>query len=132
MIYYYICLKHWVMQVKGRLKNKELDLTNLTKHIGQRKNRLESYFKLKEVGSVYDSFIVDKNHENGDEVHVITSTGFIMVFNLKTKKFITVLHARPMQLKRYYINMGETVPAFVSNMCNLNNELNIKLDLNNK
>ena len=77
------------MRVKGRLKNKELDLTNLTKHIGQRKNRLESYFKLKEVGSVYDSFIVDKNHENGDEVHVITSTGFIMVFNLKTKKFIT-------------------------------------------
>ena len=120
------------MQVKGRLKNKELDLTNLTKHIGQRKNRLESYFKLKEVGSVYDSFIVDKNHENGDEVHVITSTGFIMVFNLKSKKFITVLHARPMQLKRYYINMGETVPPFVSNMCELNNELNLKLDLNNK
>jgi hypothetical protein len=120
------------MEVKGRLKNKVLDLSNLTKHIGERKNRLESYFKLKEVGSVYDSFIVDKNHDNGDEVHVITSTGFIMVFNLNTKRFITVLHARPMQLKRYYINMGETVPAFVSNMCKLNNELNIKLNLNNK
>jgi hypothetical protein len=55
-----------------------------------------------------------------------------MVFNLNTKKFITVLHARPAQLKRYYQNMGENVPAFVSNMCKLNDDLNKRLDLNNK
>ena len=120
------------MKVKGRLKNREIDLTNLTKHIGDRKTRLDAYFRVKDIGEVYDTFIVDKDHPNGDEVHVITDTGFILIFNYRTKKFITVLHARPMQLKRYYLNLCEEIPFEVEEMCDLNYELNEELDLNNR
>ena len=120
------------MVVKGRLKNKELDLSNLTKHIGDRKNRLKTYFKIKEVGEVYDTFIVDKDHPNGDEIHVLTDTGFILIFNYNTKRFITVLHARPGQLKRYYLNLGEDIPKKVLDITKSNKEWNDMLDLNNK
>ena len=120
------------MVVKGRLKNKELDLSNLTKHVSERKNRLDVYFKVKDIGEVYDTFIVDKDHPNGDEVHVITDTGFILIFNHRTKKFITVLHARPGQLKRYYLNLGEEIPSEIEDMCELNHELNEELGLNNR
>lgn len=120
------------MIVKGRLQNGHLDLNNLTKHIGERKNRLDVYFKVKEVGGVLDTFIVDKDHPNGDEVHVITNTGFILIFNHRTKRFITVLHARPAQLKRYYLDLGEEVPTEVIKIARDNQKLNESMDLNNR
>lgn len=120
------------MKVKSRMVGDELDLTNLTKHIGERETRMKIYSSIKEFGNVYDSFIVDKNHPNGDEVHALTDTGFILIFNQRTKKFITLLHARPMQLKRYYLNLGETVPSVVEKICELNNKLNKELQLNKK
>jgi predicted RNA-binding protein associated with RNAse of E/G family len=120
------------MIVKGRLQNGHLDLNNLTKHIGERKNRLDVYFKVKDIGEVFDTFIVDKDHPNGDEVHVITDTGFILIFNHRTKRFITVLHARPAQLKRYYLDLGEGVPSKIISIAGNNQKLNDELDLNNK
>jgi len=79
-----------------------------------------------------DAFIVDKQHPNGDEVHVITDTGFILIFNERSERFITVLHARPMQLKRYYMSLNEFVPAHVLRLCEQNYWLNQNLGLNNK
>ena len=46
--------------------------------------------------------VVDKGHRNGAEIHVISSTGIIAIYNQKTGKLITKLIARPGKIKQYY------------------------------
>ena len=67
----------------------------------ERKYREENIKKIGE-GRVIDSFIVDKGHRNGPEIHEITDTAIINIYNKRTKKLITRLIARPGQIKRYY------------------------------
>ena len=67
----------------------------------ERKYREENIKKIGE-GRVIDSFIVDKGHKNGPEIHEITDTAIINIYNKRTKKLITRLIARPGQIKRYY------------------------------
>lgn len=56
------------------------------------------------MGKVIDKFVVDRHHRNGAEIHEITDTGIIIIYNQRTKKMITKLIARPGQIKRYYTN----------------------------
>ena len=120
------------MNIKHRHKMlvKTIDISNITNHINFRKSRIDEYLKVKGIGSVYDSFIVDKGHLNGDEIHIITTTGYIMVYNLNSTKFITMLHARPGQLNRYYSGLGEVVPFEIVKMGKSNSQLNKTLQLN--
>lgn len=62
------------------------------------------------VGTIIDSFIVDKGHKNGEEIHSITTTGIIIIQNLRTKKLVTMLIARPQQIRRYYEAEGRKAP----------------------
>ena len=41
---------------------------------------------------------VDRGHANGPEIHVVTSTGIIIVYNQKTKMMCTTKIARPAQI----------------------------------
>lgn len=61
-------------------------------------------------GNVIDSFVIDKGHKNGVEIHSITDTGLIIVHNKDTGKLITKLIARPEQIKRYYKNSNKQLP----------------------
>jgi len=54
------------------------------------------------IGKVVASFVVDRGHKNGAEIHQITDTGIIVIYNQHTKKMITKLIARPGQIRRYY------------------------------
>jgi len=119
-----------LMIVKYRIRYK-IDMNNQTEHIKERCERLKEYLSVKPLGELYDSFLVDKNHKNGYEVHVITDNGYIIIFNKRTGKCVTVLHARPGQLKRYYNMLGENIPSAIENMCYLNYYLNSQLNLNN-
>lgn len=51
-----------------------------------------------------NSFIVDRGHANGDEIHSVYRNGVVCVVNCTTLKLITYLIARPGQLKRYGIS----------------------------
>lgn len=53
-------------------------------------------------GSVIDQFVVDRGHERGPELHCLTDTGIIIIYNAATMLLITKLIARPGQIKRYY------------------------------
>lgn len=55
-------------------------------------------------GKIVKSAIVDRGHINGPEVHRISDTGIISIFNYYTGKLITQLIARPAQISRYYTN----------------------------
>lgn len=46
-------------------------------------------------GNIVDSFVVDKGHRNGPEIHSVTDTGIIIIYNKKSGKMVTKLIARP-------------------------------------
>lgn len=83
-------------------------MSNATAHAHVRRNR----FALVDTNGLksHKAFVVDKGHQNGFEIHVVTFNAEILIFNLETKKAITVLFARPRQIERYYEQFEMTVP----------------------
>lgn len=56
-------------------------------------------------GNVIRSIEVNKGHKDGIEIHKLTDTGIIRVYNKNTGKLVTKLIARCGQAKRFgYIN----------------------------
>lgn len=53
-------------------------------------------------GTVIASFLVDRGHANGAEIHEITDTAIINIYNERTHRLVTKLIARPGQIRRYY------------------------------
>lgn len=64
-------------------------------------------------GNIIDKFEVDKGHRNGPEIHEISDTGIITIYNKRTRKMITRLIARPGQIYRYYAQTGRKAPKDV-------------------
>lgn len=58
-----------------------------------------------EVGRFY----VDNGHTNGPEIHAVTDTGLVVIYNYYTENFVTVLIARPAQITRYW-ERNEDIP----------------------
>ena len=54
------------------------------------------------LGQIVKEVVVDRGHRNGPEVHKITTTGLVVIYNQRTGIMVTVLIARPNQIKRYY------------------------------
>lgn len=54
------------------------------------------------IGIVIKTVVVDRGHRNGPEVHKITDTGIVVIYNQRTGRMITKLIARPNQIRRYY------------------------------
>lgn len=73
--------------------------TEKTLHTEERAKRARLVAKLGGV-PVY-SFLVDKDHEHGLEVHTILDSGVIVIGNYRTYRLVTWLIARPAQIKRY-------------------------------
>lgn len=74
-----------------------------------RKNR-EDLIRTIGYGTLVKTVEVDKHHRNGPEIHEISSTGIITIYNKRTHKLITKLIARPGQIRRYY-KENETIPS---------------------
>lgn len=74
-----------------------------TYHFRQNEQRISKWFDTlgkEDFGYPIHAFHVDKEHPNGDEVHVITSEGVLLTYNYKTKKAITIQFARDNQMER--------------------------------
>ena len=82
-----------------------------TQHVANRSRRLQVAQQLiiTESAKVCCIAIVNKGHENGNEVHVIYNNGVIKIYNANTCRFITVLIAREPQIKRYEIKITKTM-----------------------
>lgn len=65
------------------------------------------------IGNVIDKFVWDKGHPNGAEIHCITDTGIIIIYNKRTGKMVTQLIARPQQIRRYYEKEGRQAPSYL-------------------
>ncbi len=79
-------------------------------------DRSEREAKIKEIGlgEEYATFIVDKGHRNGAELHTITTNGIIIIRNARTHKMVTKLIARPNQIKRYFDKITKDVENIIS------------------
>lgn len=74
-------------------------------------------------GKVIKSVEVDRHHKNGPEIHELSDTGIITIFNLRTKKMITQLIARPGQIKRYFTD-NEIIPNELLELARQHQKLN--------
>ena len=82
-----------------------------TSHAVNRSKRLQIAERLiiEESAKVVKIAVVNKGHENGNEIHVIFNNGIIKVYNARTRKFITVLIARVPQIERYNIKVTKAM-----------------------
>ena len=83
----------------------------ITSHGVNRSHRLQIAERLiiEESAKVIKIALVDKGHENGNEIHLVYNNGVVKVYNARTHKFITVLIARVPQIERYKIKITKTM-----------------------
>lgn len=73
-----------------------------SKHYSTDRQEREKVIEMIGYGKVVAEFVVDRGHRNGAEIHKISDTGIITIYNQKSGKLITKLIARPGQIRRYY------------------------------
>lgn len=106
-----------------------------TKHFSKkRKQRFDNaLIYLEKDDYIEHTFLVDKNHKDGKELHCVThKSGIIFILNeekFKNNKpcFITIFLARPNQIKRLYEPFNFNVNEETLRKCNfyIKNNLNI-------
>lgn len=80
-----------------------------SKHYNMDRQRREDLIQKIGYGVIVKTVVVDRGHRNGPEIHEISDTGIITIYNEKTKKLVTKLIARPGQIRRYY-KENEIIP----------------------
>lgn len=73
-----------------------------SKHYTKDREEREAIIKMIGKGHIIKVAIIDNGHRNGAEVHKISDTGIISIYNLNSGKLITKLIARPAQIQRYF------------------------------
>ena len=83
----------------------------ITAHGVNRSHRLQIAERLiiEESAKVVKIALVDKGHENGNEIHIVYNNGIVKIYNANTRKFITVLIARVPQIERYKVKVTKTM-----------------------
>ena len=82
-----------------------------TSHAVNRSKRLQIAERLiiEECAKVVKIAVVNKEHKNGNEIHIVYNNGVVKIYNQNTRKFITVLIAREPQIARYKIKVTKTM-----------------------
>jgi hypothetical protein len=86
-----------------------------SKHYRRDRQAREAVIEQIGMGMVIKSVRVDRGHRNGPEIHKITSTALVLVYNERTGILVTKLIARPAQITRYF-GQNEVVPTEVLNL----------------
>lgn len=81
-----------------------------SKHYSRDRKHRNDIIEMIGSGNVIKSVVVDRGHKNGPEIHEISDTGIITIFNKRTHKVVTKLIARPGQIRRYFDNVAD-IPA---------------------
>jgi hypothetical protein len=73
-----------------------------SRHYRKDRQYRESIIRTIGDGHIVKVVILDRGHQHGAEVHKVSDTGIISIYNLNSGKLITKLIARPGQIKRYF------------------------------
>ena len=87
----------------------------MTAHYTNDRQTREALIQSIGYGTIIKIAEVDRGHRNGPEVHKISSTGIITIFNKRSGRLITKLIARPNQIRRYWTD-GESAPVELLNI----------------
>lgn len=88
-----------------------------------RNNRLKTVLKIEKQMKIDRSFLVDKGHKDGQEIHVVTENGIIFIYNFmklflhSQNALVTILIARPNQVERLYTACKLTPSQEILNKC---------------
>jgi len=103
--------------ISNEVAMKYYSSANSTAHMYSRKDRFNQAIILNNNSKIDNGFFVDKGHDNGKEVHIVTTSGCIFIYNARTSKLVTVLIARANQVKRLYNHCGQFAPRGILNNC---------------
>lgn len=92
---------------------REVKQMNTKHYTDDRRLREEVIQKIIGEGEEFQSFVVDRGHRNGPEIHTITTTGIIIIRNARTNKTVTKLIARPNQIRRYFNQITEETQKII-------------------
>ena len=97
-----------------------------TNHYNKKRRKRERFINryIGGDGNIIDSFIVDKGHKNGEEIHYITDNGIIVICNKESGKLITKKIARPNQIKKLYNGAGREPPNWLMYLAQYHHSLN--------
>lgn len=108
-----------------------------TEHLTEeRQNRINKAYEINQASDGSQApidavFLVDKGHEDGKELHCVTENGVIYILNewkftKYNKGLITILFARPNQVRRLYDSCELEMPPGIMKKCsnNCKNALN--------
>lgn len=100
---------------------------NFTTHFLE--ERLQRYKEYKHLMTDKYSInlICDTGHKNGYEIHRINKNAICEIYNLNSKKLITIKALRPGQLYRYYRDVNRTPPKYLIDK----SIINVSQNLNN-
>ena len=89
----------------------EFTASGQTSHAVKRSHRLQIAERLifEESAKVVKIAVVNKGHENGNEIHIVYNNGVVKIYNANSRKFITVLIARVPQIERYMVKITKTM-----------------------
>ena len=89
----------------------EFTAGGITAHAVKRSKRLQVAERLiyEESAKVVKIAVVNKGHENGNEIHLVYNNGVVKIYNERTGRFITVLIARVPQIERYKVKVTKTM-----------------------
>ena len=93
-----------------------------SRHYTRDRQRREAIITQIGTGNIIKEVVVDRGHRNGPEVHKITDTALILVYNQKSEKLVTKLIARPAQILRYY-RENEPKPTKVVELARVHTKL---------
>ena len=82
----------------------------MDKNVQVRHEVIEKYIGF---GTDIFSAELDRGHKNGSEIHVVTDSGIIKIYNTRTHKHVTDIIARPNQIKRVYRAKGRYAPKWL-------------------
>jgi hypothetical protein len=83
-----------------------------SKHYTEDRQKREALIQKIGLGEIIKTVEIDRGHKNGPEIHTISSTGIITIYNKYSKKLVTKLIARPGQIRRYYTT-NEEAPEYL-------------------
>lgn len=95
-----------------------------SRHWNADREQRDRVIKMIGEGTPVKTVVIDRGHKNGPEIHVVTSTAIVVIYNQRSGKMITKLVARPAQIARYY-KENETVPANLLKLAKEHKRLNL-------
>lgn len=79
----------------------------ISKHYTADRQERENLIQQIGYGTIVKTVEIDRGHRNGPELHKVSTTGIVTVYNKRTGRLVTKLIARPGQLRRYFEEVPE-------------------------